>query len=113
MIEEINIVKKKRQRENKGVKKDIETWINNNLLEGEYVMYKNWGGGIYGKAGRPDIEIAYRGLVNYWELKDENGILSTLQIEVINAYAKAGIKIHVAMSVEDFKKDWKKIYEMY
>ena len=74
-LDEITIEKPKRQRENKDVKDAIKKWLKKNLEPGSYVYYKNWGGGMYAKAGRPDIGITYKGVVNSWELKDENGIL--------------------------------------
>lgn len=110
MLTDIKIEKKQRQRENAVVKTSIKKWIDNNLEPKSFVYYKNWGGGIYGKSGRPDIEIAYRGLVNYWELKDENGILSPLQKEVIKSYAAAGITVYVADSLEEFLATWQIIY---
>ena len=106
----VQIVEKKKQRENDGVKKPIQKWLEENLNKEEYVYYKNWGGG-FNKAGRPDIEIAYRGKIAYWELKDENGVLSTLQKETIRRYACAGITIHVVDSLEDFLEIWQKIFK--
>lgn len=109
MLNDIKLQEKKRQRENDVVKVSIKKWIDNNLEAGTYVYYKNWGGG-FNKAGRPDMEVTYRGQVNYWELKDENGVLSTLQIEVIRAYAAAGKIVYVADSLAEFLKIWYTIY---
>lgn len=110
MLTDIKIEKKKRQRENDGVKTLIKKWLDKNLEPKTFVFYKNWGGGIYGKSGRPDIEIAYKGQINYWELKDENGVLSPLQKEVIKAYELAGITVYVASSLDEFLSTWKRIY---
>ena len=109
MLERIEVVEKKRQRENDGVLKDIKKWIEKNLPKDTYVFYKNWGGG-FNKSGRPDIEITYRGQVNYWELKDEDGTLSTLQIECIAAYKRASKIVYVTNSLIEFLTVWKRIY---
>lgn len=108
-LSDITIEKPKRQRENAGVKTDVYNWLKRNLPKEEYVLYKNWGGG-FGRAGRPDIEITYKGLVNYWELKDPGGSLSTLQVEVIKKYRAAGKIVFVAESLDEFKTQWKSIY---
>lgn len=105
----IEIVNKKKQQENKLVLKPIKKWLEKNLPPNEYVFYKNWGGG-FNKAGRPDIEITYQGMVNYWELKDKEGQLSALQKEVIKNYANAGKIIYIATSLEDFLETWNSIY---
>jgi len=110
MLSDIKIEKKKRQRENEEVKNAIKKWLDQNIEPGKFVYYKNWGGGIYSKSGRPDIEITYRGLVNYWELKDEDGILSPLQKEVIKSYARADKEIYIANSLQEFIETWQKIY---
>jgi hypothetical protein len=109
VLNRIEVVEKKRQRENDGVLKVIKKWIEKTLPKGTYVFYKNWGGG-FNKAGRPDIEITYRGQVNYWELKDEDGMLSTLQIECIAAYKRASKIVYVANSLEEFVTVWKRIF---
>jgi len=110
MLNDIKVVDKQRQRENAGVKTAIKKWLDKNLEPDSFVYYKNWGGGIYSKSGRPDIEIAHKGLINYWELKDENGILSPLQKEVIKSYALVGIEVYVASSLQEFLEVWQKIY---
>lgn len=110
LLDKIVVEKKRRRRENAGVKKDIEQWIEKNLPKDTYVYYKNWGGG-FNRAGRPDIEITYKGKVNYWELKDEQGFLSTLQKEVIKSYARAGKTVYVAETLDQFLNIWNKIYE--
>lgn len=109
-IDQIKVVEKEGQHE-KRVEKAIQRWLKKNLNSGEYVYYKNWGGG-FGRAGRPDIEIVYRGKVNYWELKDPQGRLSTLQVAVIDSYKKAGVDILVADSLEKFIEQWYNIYEI-
>lgn len=108
-LDEIQIVEKEKQEEKK-VEESIKTWLAKNLPKGSYVMYKNWGGGIFGRGGRPDIEIAYKGRVDYWELKDPKGDTSPLQKEVIKKYKKAGIEIYVADSLDLFRKQWDNIH---
>lgn len=106
----IEVVNKKKQQENKLVLRPIKKWLEKNLPSNEYVFYKNWGGG-FNKAGRPDIEITYKGKVNYWELKDKEGELSTLQKEVIKSYANAGKIVYIVTSLEEFLETWNNIYK--
>lgn len=109
-FDEINIVEKKKRTENTTLKNGIEKWIENELKDQPYVYYKNWGGGLYNRAGRPDVEIAYKGIVSYWELKDPDGVLSTIQRHVIDKYKQAGIPIFVVDTVDEFIRLWKELY---
>ena len=108
-FDEIKVTPKKKQVENTIIKNGITRWLKEHLKDSNYVYYKNWGGG-FGRAGRPDIEIVYKGIVSYWELKDPEGYVSTLQKEVISRYEKAGKIIKVAESVEEFIEQWEEIY---
>jgi len=109
MLEKINIVEKKRQQENKLVLEPIKKWLAKTLEAKSYVFYKNWGGG-FGRGGRPDIEVTYKGIVSYFELKDENGDTSPLQKEVIKAYGLAGKIVYVVDNLDDFIKIWNSIH---
>ena len=109
LLDRIQVEEKQRQEENRKVLLPIKTWLRKNLDKKKYVFYNNWGGG-FNKAGRPDMEVTYKGQTNYWELKDPKGKLSTLQIEAIAAYERAGKTVYVVESLDEFKITWHNIY---
>ncbi len=110
LLDQIEVVEKKRQRENDGVIADVKKWLKKNLVKSEYIYNKHHGGGGFNRSGRPDTEITYRGLINYFEFKDEGGRLSTLQIECIASYKRAGVIVHVVENIDEFLVIWKRLY---
>lgn len=105
LLNDIPVVQKQRQEEKK-LEKSIIRWLEKNLEKGSYLYYKNWGGSGFSRSGRPDIEIAYKGQIFYFELKDPNGQLSTVQKAVIEKYKKTGITIFVVDSLDLFLENF-------
>lgn len=107
MIDLTNMSVKKdtRRKETKQVVDKITQYMKKHAKENS-VVFKNWGSSV-GKAGRPDLEIAYNGQTWYIEAKDPQGRLSTLQVDKIEKYERAGIHVYV---VDNFKFFLQKIW---
>lgn len=58
-------------------------------LRGAYVV-KYWGGGMFTRAGVPDLLVAYKGKFIGVELKAEKGVVSDLQTYNIEEIKRAG-----------------------
>lgn len=108
VLNRIDVFSKKKQSENTRLKPAIRRWLKSQSTP--YEWNKNWGSGI-GKSGRPDLEIIANGRTHYFELKDENGKLSTMQLEVIARYGNLGETVHVIKNLKEFQETWKKEVE--
>lgn len=108
VLNKIKVFDKKKQSENTKLKPAIKRWLK--LQSTPYEWNKNWGSGI-GKAGRPDLEIIANGKTHYFELKDEKGELSSVQLNVIKRYGALGEPVHVIKNLDEFKQAWSEFVE--
>jgi len=99
-INNIQIKKEKKQRENSQVVNKIVSFLESGLKD-KVIIFKNWGSGL-GRSGRPDLEIMYNGKTWYIEAKDPKGKLSNIQKALIEKAEKVGITIYVISSFEQF-----------
>lgn len=102
MFKSIELKKDNRRTENTVLKKSIIKYlktIDEDLID----WHKTWGNAVE-KSGRPDINIRYKGQTYYFELKDPNGDLDTVQKETYKKYKRIGVPVYVIDNIEDFKK---------
>lgn len=68
---------------------------------GDDICVENNAGTSYGKVGRPDLNVCYKGIALAMEVKKPGEVPRETQVRYIRKLTAAGCKVYVVTSVEE------------